>query len=37
MKINQINEDPMVLEHVIRNGVRRQATQSLQEGAHYTG
>jgi hypothetical protein len=35
MKINQINENPMVLEHVVRNGVRRQATLSLQEGAHF--
>jgi hypothetical protein len=35
MKMNQINENPMVLEHVVRNGVRRQATLSLQEGAHF--
>jgi hypothetical protein len=36
MKIDQINEDPVVLEHVIRNGVRRRATLCLQqEGAHF--
>jgi hypothetical protein len=35
MKMNQINENPMLLEHVVRNGVRRQATLSLQEGAHF--
>jgi hypothetical protein len=36
MKIDQINEDPVVLKHVIRNGVRRRATLCLQqEGAHF--